>query len=57
MRQSNAPSRNSNVQSFSFKNRFYIEPSKAPEEIKRINDSVHAKETDLNTKRPNPRNH
>ena len=33
-----------------FKNRFYVEPSEAPQEIKRIKDSVRAKETDLSTK-------
>ncbi|MDR2202823.1 MAG: MobA/MobL family protein [Nitrososphaerota archaeon] len=33
-----------------FKNRFYIEPREALEEIKRINEQIRAKESDLNTK-------
>ena len=33
-----------------FKNRFYVEPSQAPEEIKRIKETVRAKETNLSTK-------
>jgi hypothetical protein len=33
-----------------FKNRFYVEPSQAPEEMKRIKENVRAKEIDLSTK-------
>jgi len=34
-----------------FKNRFYINPDQAPQEIKRINEYIHAKESDLLTKK------
>ena len=33
-----------------FKNRFYVEPSQAPEEVKHIKETAHAKESDLSTK-------